>query len=142
MYMNAKSEHQESAAIVQEYEVAVLYHPDLEVDSSKGEDNVKKIFKSADATIKKTDNWGKRKLLYPIKKQEYGLYVFYTINVLPENVQKIDATLNITDEVIRHLIVRRDPKMIAKVEAAIADKAKKAADRDSSDSQDQDDAEE
>lgn len=114
---------------MQQYEVAVLYHPDLEIDLGKASGRVEKIFADNGGKIVNTDNWGKRKLAYPIKKNEYAVYVFYTVELPAENVQKVESTLNITDEVIRFLITRPDLKAIAKAEAAKADKAKKAAER-------------
>lgn len=112
-----------------QYEVAVLYHPDLEVDLTKAEERVTKIFADNKGKVTGTDNWGKRKLMYPIKKQEHALYVFYTVELPGENVKKVESTLNITDEVIRYLITKPDLKAIAKAEAAKAEKAKKAAER-------------
>ena len=112
-----------------QYEVAVLYHPDLEVDLSKAEERVTKIFSDNGGKVVGTDNWGKRKLAYPIKKNEHAVYVFYTVEMPGEGVRKVESTLNITDEVIRFLITRPDLKAIAKAEAAKAEKAKKAAER-------------
>lgn len=112
-----------------QYEVAVLYHPDLEVDLSKAEEKVTKIITSGGGKVVSNDNWGKRKLAYPIKKQEHAVYVFYTVEMPGEAVKKVEGTLNITDEVIRYLIVRPDLKAIAKAEALKAEKAKKQAER-------------
>lgn len=112
-----------------QYEIAVLYHPDLEVDLTKAEDRVKKIFTDNGGKVTATDNWGKRKLAYDIKGNEHAVYVFYTVELPPAGVQKIEQTLNITDEVIRFLITRPDLKAIAKAEAQRAEKAKKAAER-------------
>lgn len=112
-----------------QYELAVLYHPDLEVDLTKAEDRVKKIFTDNGGKVTATDNWGKRKLAYNIKGNEHAVYVFYTVELSPESVQKIEQTLNITDEVIRFLITKPDLKAIAKAEAQKAEKAKKAAER-------------
>ena len=112
-----------------QYEVAVLYHPDLEVDLTKAEERVTKIITDNKGKITATDNWGKRKLMYPIKKQEHAIYVFYTVEMPGESVKKVEATLNITDEVIRYLITKPDLKAIAKAEAAKAEKAEKAAAR-------------
>jgi small subunit ribosomal protein S6 len=114
---------------VNQYEVAVLYHPDLEVDLSKAEEKVVKIFTDNGGKVVATDNWGKRKLAYTIKKQDYAVYVFYTVELPSEGVKKVESTLNITDEVIRYLITKPDLKAIAKAEAAKAEKAKKAAER-------------
>lgn len=112
-----------------QYEIAVLYHPDLEVDLTKAEERVSKIFADNGGTIVETDNWGKRKLAYAIKGNEHAVYVFYTVEMPGEGVAKIESTLNITDEVIRFLITKPDLKAIAKAEAAKAVKAEQAAKR-------------
>jgi len=120
-----------------EYEIAVLYHPDLEIDLDKATTRVEKIFTDNGGSVKNVDNWGKRKLAYPIKKNEHAVYVFYTLDLPPQSVRKIESILNITDEVIRFLITRPDLKAIAKAEALKAEKAKKAAERgESNDSSD------
>ena len=111
---------------MQEYEIAILYHPDLEVDLTKAEARVKKIFSDNKAKVTKTDNWGKKKLAYPIHKNEHAVYVFYTLEIAPEAVQKIETALNITDEVIRYLIAKLDAKELAKIEAAKTARAEKA----------------
>lgn len=110
-----------------QYEIAVLYHPDLEVDLTKSEARVTKIYTDNGGKVVKTDNWGKKKLMYPIAKNEHAVYVFYTVEIQPESVAKVESTLNITDEVIRYLIVRLDPKELAKAEAAKAEKAERVA---------------
>jgi small subunit ribosomal protein S6 len=114
---------------VNQYEIAVLYHPDLEIDLDKATSKVEKLITGNGGEIKNTDNWGKRKLAYPIAKQEFAIYVFYTVELPAEAIRKINDTLNITDEVVRFLITRPDLKKLAKAEAAKADKARKAAER-------------
>jgi small subunit ribosomal protein S6 len=116
---------------VNQYEVAVLYDPDLEIDLEKATSRVEKIFTDNGGKVTKIDNWGKRKLAYPIKKHEAGIYIFYTVDFPATAVQKVEATLNITDEVIRFLITRPDLKAIAKAEAAKAEKAQEAEDEQS-----------
>ena len=112
-----------------QYEIAVLFDPGLEVDLEKATSRVEKIFADNGGKVTNTDNWGKRKLAYPIKRQESAIYVFYAVEMPGESVKKVESTLNITDEVIRFLITRPDLKAIAKAEAAKAEKAKKAAER-------------
>ncbi|MGF7229184.1 MAG: 30S ribosomal protein S6 [Candidatus Saccharibacteria bacterium] len=112
-----------------QYEIAVLYHPDLEIDLEKATSRIEKIFTDNGGEIKNTDNWGKRKLAYPIKKNEHAVYVFYTVDFPASAVLKVEAVLNITDEVIRFMITRPDLKAIAKAEALKAEKAAKAAAR-------------
>lgn len=112
-----------------QYEVAILFDPGLEVDLEKATSRVEKIFADNGGKVVNTDNWGKRKLAYTIKKQESAIYVIYTLELPGESVKKVESTLNITDEVIRFLITRPDLKAIAKAEVAKAEKAKKSAER-------------
>ena len=116
-----------------QYEIAILYDPDLEVDLTKAEARVKKIFTDNGGAVKNEDNWGKRKLAYPIKKNEHAIYVFYGVDLPAEGVNKVDAALNITDEVIRFLITKPDLKAFARAEVEKAKKAKQADRRGDSD---------
>lgn len=112
---------------MQKYELVVLYHPDLEVDLDKGEQRVKKIIDDNKGKIVNSESWGKRKLAYSINKLESAVYVFYIIEMPPVSLAKVEATLNITDEVIRYLIVKIDDKEQAKIAAAKETAAKKRA---------------
>lgn len=112
-----------------QYEIAVLYHPDLEVDLTKAEDRVKKIITDNDGKVTSIDNWGKRKLAYDIKGNGHAVYVFYIVELPGTSVQKVESTLNIADEVIRFLITRPDLKAIAKAEVLKAEKVEQAAKR-------------
>ena len=112
-----------------QYEVAVLYHPDLEIDLEKASKKVETIITESGGKITKTDNWGKRKLAYPINKQEFAVYVFYTVELPADAPAKIDQAFNITDEIIRFMVTRPDLKAAAKAQALKAEKAKKAAER-------------
>ncbi len=126
-----------------QYEVAVLYHPGLEVDLTKGEERLTKIITDNGGKVVSNDNWGKRKLAYPIKKQEHAVYVIYTVELPGPSLSKVESTLNITDEIIRYLITKPDLKAMAKAEKLRAEKAKKAAERgDSAVDDDKDDDEE
>ncbi len=124
-----------------QYEIAVLYDPDLEVDLEKATSRVEKIMTDNGAKIVSNDNWGKRKLAYPIAKHDMAIYVYYTVEMPGANVQKLESILNITDEVIRFLITKPDLKAIAKAEAAKALKAEQAAKRGDRDDKDEEDEE-
>lgn len=99
------------------YELAVLYHPDLEIDLDKAVEKVTKIVTDNGGKITNEDNWGKRKLAYTIKKLDHAVYVFYTVELPGQSVRRVESVLNITDEVIRFLLTKPDTKAIAKAEA-------------------------
>lgn len=125
-----------------QYEVAILLHPDLEIDLEKATSRVEKIFTDNGGKVTNTDNWGKRKLAYPIARLEYAVYIFYTVEMPGESVRKVESLLNITDEVIRFLVTKPDLKKIAKAEALRAEKAKKAEARKAAGTDDRDDSDE
>jgi len=107
---------------MKEYELTVLIHPDLESDIEKPLEKVRDIIKSADGEIIKEDNWGKKKLAYMINKQDFAVYVYMDVKLPADAPLKISNTLNITEEVLRYLLVTVDEKG----RAALAEAAKNA----------------
>ena len=124
-----------------EYELTVLYHPDLEIDIDKALAKVEKILKDNKGKVVKMDNWGKRKLAYPIKKEDHAVYVYYDVELPGESVTKVENVLNITDEVLRYLLVKPGPE-IEEEEASDEDSADEKKDADAKDEKEtKDDAE-
>ena len=95
---------------MKEYELTVLIHPDLEVDLETPLTKVREVITSAGGTITKEDNWGKKKLAYRIKKEDFAVYVYFDVKLPAEAPLKISNTFNITDEVLRYLLVTIDEK--------------------------------
>lgn len=95
------------------YELMVLFHPDLEIDLEKALKKVAEIVKNQEGKIVSTDIWGKRKLAYPIKKQEFAVYVYHEIELPAERISKLEGALNLADEVLRYLVSRPVPKVEA-----------------------------
>jgi small subunit ribosomal protein S6 len=112
---------------VDKYELAVLFHPDLEIDTEKANSQVEKLVKEAGGKITETDAWGKRKMAYKIAGHEHAVYVFYTLELPAAGVKTLNNALNITDEVIRFLITKPDLKAIAKAEAMKVSRDKRVA---------------
>jgi small subunit ribosomal protein S6 len=54
------------------------------------------------------NHWGRRRLAYPIKRHLEGNYVVSQIKLDPGQVPDLESNLRISEEVIRHLIVRAD----------------------------------
>jgi small subunit ribosomal protein S6 len=124
-----------------QYELAALYHPDLEIDLEKAEAKVVKLVEDAGGKITATDSWGKRKLNYVIAGHEHAVYVFYTLDLPGEGVATLNNALNITDEVIRFLITKVDHKAIAKAENMKASRDKRVANMGADDSKESEDDE-
>jgi small subunit ribosomal protein S6 len=52
------------------------------------------------------ENWGRRRLAYPIKDQHEGNYIFSRLNLAPEKVVDIDTNLKLQEMVLRHMIIK------------------------------------
>ncbi len=110
---------------MKEYELTVLIHPDLEADLEKPLTKVRDIVKNAGGEIASEDNWGKKKLAYKINKEDFSVYVYMDVKLPADAPLKISNVLNITDEVLRYLLVKVDEKG----RALLAEDKKRAAER-------------
>ena len=95
---------------MKEYELTVLVHPDLEANLDTVLDKVRALVTDNGGEIIKEDNWGKKKLAYSIRREEFAVYVYFEVKLPAEALLKISNVLNITDEVLRYLLVKADEK--------------------------------
>src|SRR6202022_3056916 len=83
------------------------------MDDEKVEDAVKRVntlIERSGGSVERTNLWGKRKLAYEVKHQKEGSYVLQDFQFDPTRVPELEAALKITEEVLRHLIVRKPEK--------------------------------
>lgn len=95
---------------MKDYELTVLIHPDLESDLEKPLTKIRSLVTANGGEIAKEDNWGKKKLAYAIKGEEFAIYVAMDIKLPATAPLKISNTLNITDEVLRYLLVKAEAR--------------------------------
>lgn len=62
----------------------------------------------ANAALENVDVWGKRKLAYLINKEAEGFYALFTFESAPEFTAELDRVYNITDGVLRSLIIKKE----------------------------------
>jgi small subunit ribosomal protein S6 len=96
---------------LRDYEVLYIVRADLEDD--KVQDIVKRVntlIEKAGGSLERTNVWGKRKLAYEVKHQKEGSYILQDFQIGQERIPELEAQLKITEEVLRHLIVRKPDK--------------------------------
>ena len=96
---------------MRDYEVLYIVRPDL--DDDKVQDIVKRVntlIERSGGASDQTSLWGKRKLAYEVKHQKEGSYVLQDFKIEPNRVPELESALKITEEVLRHLIVRKPDK--------------------------------
>jgi len=109
------------------YELVYIMTPKLsDEDAEKKVKEINEIVKKESTEIILEDFWGKKELAYPIQKLEHGYYMLVQFKAGQENILKIDKKLKLIDEIIRHLIVRRDVLAPMKKEETEAERAAKA----------------
>lgn len=106
---------------MKDYELTVLFHPDLEMNIDPALDKVKKIIETSGGKITKEENDGKKRLAYTISGQEFALYYYFELSLPAEAPAKISSSLNINDETLRYLLVRADDRK-GKIEASRKEK--------------------
>lgn len=107
---------------MKEYELTVLIHPDLEADLEAPLKKVRDIITTAGGVIKSEDVRGKKKLAYEINREEFAIYTYMDVELPADAPLKISNIFNITDEVLRYLLVKVDEKG----RKALAEQAKKS----------------
>jgi small subunit ribosomal protein S6 len=89
------------------YETVVIFTSD-ENQLREGREFVKKEFESAGITISKEEDMGDRLLAYPVKKNDRGHYMVYTIQSAPDPLKNLSKTLKLRPEILKFLFSRRD----------------------------------
>ena len=93
------------------YENILIIAPDC---TKEDEDElIKRVQGNLDkqgAELLKTDDWGVRRLAYPIKKKDRGHYFFLLLNMNESSVAVMDKFYRTMDLILRHLFVVVDEK--------------------------------
>ena len=90
-----------------QYELAVVISARLDEESQKAElERVQELVSRFGGTIEKEDNWGRRKLAYPIQKQNDGVYSFITYTSEGSTPAEVESRLRIMESVLRFLVIR------------------------------------
>ena len=91
------------------YEVAFIAHPDLDENSLNVLlEKAKGWVTAAGGQVTQVDLWGRRRLAYPIHKQNEGQYVFFQTQMTPAATREIERNLRLTEQVMRFMIIRAD----------------------------------
>jgi small subunit ribosomal protein S6 len=94
---------------VRRYELMLVFRPDAPDDRlSAIIDRTTRQITAAGGQIVKVAPWGRRRLAYPIDRQREGSYHIVVFESPADAVAELERSLLITEEVLRHLIVRQD----------------------------------
>lgn len=94
---------------MRKYEILYIIRPNIEDEEKTAlVERFDNILKDNGAEIIESKEWGKRRLAYEIDNYRDGIYHVITVNAEPPAIQEFDRLIKISDDVIRHIVVRLD----------------------------------
>lgn len=97
------------ATSLRDYELVVILSPEITDDVvSESLERLNQGITSRGGEVVEVNHWGRRRLAYPINRHFEGNYVVSQIKMDPAEVPAFEGGLRISEEVIRHLIVKAD----------------------------------
>jgi small subunit ribosomal protein S6 len=101
--------------VTRDYELGLILNPEVNEEETRAIlDRVEQIVATYGGQTVKVNQWGRRRLAYPIERQRDGVYIFIDMILTPETVSEIERTLKVSEVVLRHMMKKRDPKAIQK----------------------------
>ncbi|MEX2247089.1 MAG: 30S ribosomal protein S6 [Dehalococcoidia bacterium] len=92
-----------------EYELVVVLNPDVpEEELPAAIERVTAGVTTRGGEVVGVNPWGRRRLAYPIKRHTEGNYITAQIRLDPARTGELEGGLTISEEVLRHLLIRKD----------------------------------
>lgn len=90
------------------YYLTLVLKPSLEEKDRKDLlDSISKKIVGSEGEVEKENLWGVRSLAYPIKKNTSGYFAHFEIEADPKNMKGLDKSLELEEDILRYLLIRR-----------------------------------
>ncbi|MEY4388636.1 MAG: hypothetical protein RLZZ432_355 [Chloroflexota bacterium] len=104
------------------YELMLILRPD--VADSRAKEIFERTTRSVTeqgGTILKDVAWGRRRMAYEIDGARDGIYQIFVFEAAASAIAEVERVLGITEEVLRHLVIRDERKGAAALNDAVID---------------------
>ena len=92
---------------LQDYEMVFIVSPEVTDESLENTvDSVSQFISGKDGVISDMERWGKRKLAYPMERFLEGNYILTRFKISPARCKELEANLEISEEILRHLLIK------------------------------------
>jgi small subunit ribosomal protein S6 len=91
------------------YELLFILKPDLEEDATTAAiDKYVNLIQQNQGAVEQVNRWGKKRLAYEIRDFKDGFYTLVQFQGVSATITELDRLMRLGDEVLRHMIVRKD----------------------------------
>jgi small subunit ribosomal protein S6 len=91
----------------QDYELVYILKPELEEEGVESRiESISQYITSNNGVVTEVEKWGRKKLAYPISHFLEGYYVLARFKISPTRCQELEANLKISEDILRHLLVK------------------------------------
>lgn len=94
--------------MMKRYETIFILSPELDEENLKGCVEKFKGLIEKSGTLESIDEWGKRKLAYPVNKLNEGYYTLINFSAEPTFIHELERIYKITEGVIKHIVIKKD----------------------------------
>jgi len=99
--------------MARDYELGIVINPDVGDEQARAViERVTQVIGSNDGQVVRVNAVGRRRLAYPIERHRDGLYFFFDLILDPTSITEIERTLRVNEDIIRHLLLKRDPRVV------------------------------
>jgi small subunit ribosomal protein S6 len=100
--------------VERDYDLGIVINPDVGDDQARATvERITQVIATNGGRLVRVNAVGRRRLAYPIEHHRDGLYFFFDLALPPTAVAEVERTLRVNEDIIRHLLVVRDPKLVA-----------------------------
>ena len=94
---------------MRDYELVMVVSPDVGDEGFPTTvERVSNFIQERGGDVKDVDQWGRRRLAYPIGRYSEGFYAVTHFSLEPNEVRSLEGNLDLAEDVLRHLVVRQD----------------------------------
>ena len=91
----------------QDYELVYIIRPETEeAELETRIDGISQFITGNNGTVSEVERWGKKKLAYPIRHFLEGNYILARFSMSPTKCKELEASLEISEDVLRHLLIK------------------------------------
>jgi small subunit ribosomal protein S6 len=90
-----------------EYELMYIVHPEADEDAVNGiNEQVTAWIVARGGQVSKTNVWGRRRLLFEIRKQNEGTYVVMNLQLAGAALAEVERNVKLHEKILRYMFVR------------------------------------